>query len=136
MSFAAREKARGMITAIPNPIKPQPITNGRKELDVTKIMDPIIATNPEYRAVFEGPMTDTILSPINLMVNIQIEKTVKPSAALPSLMLKTLIRKIALQSAIAPSPNEAKNVIKATVSKGPLGIEINGTFLSLCLFSD
>ena len=51
-------------------------------------------------------------------------------------MLATLIRKIALQSATAPSPSEAKNVIKATASKGPLGIEINGTFLSLCLFSD
>ena len=70
------------------------------------------------------------------MVNIQIAKAVYPSAALPSFMLATLIRKIALQSAIAPSPNEAKNVIKATASKGPLGIEINGAFLSLCLFSD
>ena len=64
------------MTAIPNPIKPQPITNGRRDPNVTKIMDPIIATNPEYRAVFEGPMTETILSPINLMVNIQIAKAV------------------------------------------------------------
>ena len=124
------------MTAIPNPIKLKPITNGRRDPNVTKIMDPIIATNPEYRAVFEGPMIETILSPIILIVNIQIEKAVKPRAALPSSMLATLIRKIALQSAIAPSPNEANYVIKATASKGPLGIEINGTFLSLCLFSD
>ena len=76
MSFAAREKANGMMTAIPNPIKPKPITNGRRDPNVTKIIDPIIATNPEYRAVLEGPMTVTILSPINLMVNMQIAKAV------------------------------------------------------------
>ena len=51
-------------------------------------------------------------------------------------MFKTLIRKIALQSATAPSPNEAKKVISATASRGPLGINMNDAFLSFSIFSD
>ena len=47
LSFAAREKAKGMITAIPNPIKLKAINNGIRDSNVTKIVAPISATNPE-----------------------------------------------------------------------------------------
>ena len=47
MSFPAREKASGMITAIPKPIKPKPISKGKKDSKVNRIIEPIKATRPE-----------------------------------------------------------------------------------------
>ena len=101
---------------------------------LNNIIEPVSATRPEYFAVFDGPNLKEILSPISLMANMHIEK--KPyslDAALPSLILKTLIRKIALQSATAPSPSEAKKVINATASRGPLGNDMKGANFYLFL---
>ena len=44
-----------MITAIPNPINPKPKSNNKKELEIIKIIEPVSATNPEYRAAVAGP---------------------------------------------------------------------------------
>ena len=51
LSFPAREKAKGIITAIPNPIRLKPISKGRRDSNVNIIIEPIRATKPEYRAV-------------------------------------------------------------------------------------
>ena len=124
------------MTAIPSPIRPKPINSGTSESNVNTTTEPTKATNPEYRAVVEGPNFNAILSPVSLIANIQIEKTVNPKAALPLESSVMLLRKIALQSATMPSPSEAQKVIKATGSKAPFGIEINGALLSFSFFID
>ena len=123
-----------MITAIPNPINPKPKSNNKKELEIIKIIEPVSATNPEYRAAVAGPKIKDILSPISLIENIQIENTVNPRAAFPSFKDATLFRKIALQSATAPSLKEAKKVIVATGSKEPFGIEMKGDLVTFLFF--
>ena len=45
--FPARENAKGMITAIPNPMSPKPKSNKKKESEISKIIEPVSATNPE-----------------------------------------------------------------------------------------
>ena len=47
LSFPALEKASGMITAIPSPIKPKPIIKGKNDSKVNRIIEPIKATKPE-----------------------------------------------------------------------------------------
>ena len=64
----------------------------------------------------------------------QTENTVNPKAAFPSFNDATLFRKIALQSATAPSLKDAKKVIVATGSKDPFGIEMKGELASFLFF--
>ena len=64
----------------------------------------------------------------------QTENIVNPKAAFPSFNDATLFRKIALQSATAPSLNEAKKVIVATGSKAPFGIEMKGDLVTFLFF--
>ena len=64
----------------------------------------------------------------------QTENTVNPKAAFPSFNDATLFRKIALQSATAPSLNEAKKVIVATGRRAPFGIEMNGDLVTFLFF--
>jgi hypothetical protein len=47
LSLPARENAKGMITAIPNPMSPKPKSNKKKESEISKIIEPANATNPE-----------------------------------------------------------------------------------------
>ena len=47
LSLPAREKASGIMTAMPMPIKPKPMTNGTRELNVNTMIEPSKAINPE-----------------------------------------------------------------------------------------